>query len=129
MALSANEIRLGNWIKIRGEYEVQVIDNICKKWFSYMEGQACKWEDAEPIPLTEEILVANLGFKHKGGWIGKSFCVDIWDENVELIFEFMDNDLTVYAYDQRIRRIENPAVHQLQNLYFVLTGTELTFNP
>jgi hypothetical protein len=78
----------------------------------------------KPIPLVPEIL-ERCGFKNYGGWIGKKIAVDFWDEQTEIVFEFIDSNLTVYGNDIRIRKIENTAVHQLQNLFYSLTGEEL----
>lgn len=82
-------------------------------------------ENVNPIPLTPELLVNNCSFVNKGGWVGKSFETEIYDETVELIFEFMDGVLSVHAYDQRVRKIDSPSLHQLQNLYWCLCGKEL----
>lgn len=83
--------------------------------------------DISPISLTPELLV-KIGFENKGGWVGKTIYEEIWDENIEIVFEFMDNILTVYADDRRVRIISNPSLHQLQNLYYCLTGIELEIN-
>ena len=89
----------------------------------------------QPIPLTEEWLI-RLGFKvdttpseYRLKWqLGKFGLMQIlWmDEDCEYTFNLWNTpngDLTYYAHGD-IPHIKH--VHQLQNLYFALTGEELT---
>ena len=62
-------------------------------------------EQYEPIPLTEECLL-RFGFESKN----------------PVLFTNSDGD-SFYLDDTKIKH-----VHQLQNLYFALTGEELTYN-
>lgn len=86
----------------------------------------CRDIDMDPIPLTEEWLI-ELGFKkgnnsfyHKNGWLDVSlptvhYSFDIWrgNEDYPTTSDWSEIPLNV------------DYVHQLQNLYFALTGKEL----
>ena len=72
----------------------------------------------KPIPLTEEWLL-KFGFKKDtmsfwGGWLSPSF-----DLGSQLRIRTYSED----TYQMREVRLKH--VHQLQNLYFALTGEEL----
>ena len=67
----------------------------------------------EPIPLTEEILL-KCGFEYDGDGI---YGVD----NVYYDFYFSKTGVVVRGLNNKIYHL-----HQLQNLYFALTGEELT---
>lgn len=74
-----------------------------------------------PIPLTEDILL-KCGFVRKkfgidpynlqDGWLKFSFGLTIWEDG-RLFYEWMGGN------------IEVKHLHQLQNLYYSLTGKEL----
>ena len=122
-----NELRIGNLVltkdgitKVSDVLEVGI--NMIHDSWEYDLG------DIEPIPLTEEWLV-KFGFNIKGvtGLKGKyvvwlydvkDYCFMIHDSRDNLD----SNDLKVYSTP--LANIKH--VHQLQNLYFALTGEELT---
>jgi hypothetical protein len=75
----------------------------------------------QPIPLTEEWLL-KFGFaKTENGWLALDICNDwsylYWERLAGL-------ELSVNKYQITMPHIKY--VHQLQNLYFALTGEELT---
>lgn len=132
--MEANELRIGNWISDRGGKEWQ-IDHweseykvASKAPFLYSDdvffvvtGHPLT-EDIhflKPIPLTEEWL-KRFGLERDG-------CKGIY------AFQFLDMDINIHkSYNiwrltfERVDRIMNiRSVHQLQNLYFALTGKEL----
>ncbi len=103
--LSKNEIRIGNYLisKMMGILKVQMIP-IDIDMSNY-----------EPIKLTEEWLI-NLGFEetdYAGGcyYLG-SIQIDLSDFECAFKTNWLDCKVKY--------------VHQLQNLYFALTGKELT---
>ncbi|OQB12773.1 MAG: hypothetical protein BWY15_02067 [Firmicutes bacterium ADurb.Bin193] len=118
--IRATELRIGNIVDLH----IEIFD----RW---VNGRVLSSNDIQciesgatcnPIPLTEEWLV-KFGFEYRSGWedswhkypIGLYFnpyksgvCLEqIWEKLVE-------NDLVNIQY-----------VHQLQNLFFALTGNEL----
>jgi hypothetical protein len=125
--MKASELRLGNWVnsKIYGDYQIVGMtafdenSNVFKSMEWYPKGN--KIEDIHPIPITIEWL-AKLGF-------GKS-------EEHEMGFNLNPNFGFYYDYHFQKLRVETENddfeltniyfIHQLQNLYFSLTGEELT---
>lgn len=73
--------------------------------------------DLYPIALTEEILL-NAGFEKSGTYL---FLGDVY------IYELGLLNIS-FIYKVNYRQIEIKSVHQLQNLYFALTGEELKVN-
>jgi hypothetical protein len=137
--MKANELRIGNLIKgIYHDYDDGIdeeIENetVCKvatldvsgsvdyPIYVYSDGEIEHFGDFEPIPLTEEWLL-NLGFIKKNGYgfIKKDLAGNIfYSVETKEHFMFQYHDL----------RIKIKHVHQLQNLYFALTGEELTLKP
>jgi hypothetical protein len=117
--MEARELRIGNWVKSKQPFE-DVIYLGCQS-----NSVDFNINGIEPIPLTKEWLV-KLGFvldKGVGVWFGEGDlsddygCFTIWDKYTGINYKFsIENSLY----------IELKYVHQLQNLYFALTGEELT---
>lgn len=124
--MNANELRIGNLVGI-GEnalhadggknqiYEISELktDVVQFKMFHSSE----YYKDLAPIPLTEEILL-KLGFEKKSGSEFK---------NERFIYRFKQRDLIIegFEYDYNGILCYPEFVHQLQNIYFALTGEEL----
>jgi len=117
--MKASELRIGNLVMDGKDIEqvnARMIDMLVK-----IEA------DFDPIPLTEEWLL-KLGFKQCGyemlSWkhetLLPSFDLDgiNWADFDEPDYQFLN-----YKVGNEILRIDY--VHQLQNLYFALTGEEL----
>ena len=122
--MKANELRIGNyvWDDYSGEMIVsQIMYSTESVWFrktwTLPDGHA-RCSDIKPIPLTDEWLL-KFGFKKEG-------------------FSYLHNDLILHVFsnarlvsvpdeDGEWVNIQPPVqyVHQLQNLYFALTGEEL----
>ena len=120
--MEANELRIGNYIGSIGNiYEVILVDSKGNvKGFD--GGTSFNLDDSiTPIPLTEEWLL-KFGYVLYGKeatdsesprdwyWIKKGFAISI------------DNITWKTSYIELILL----SVHQLQNLYYALTGEELT---
>jgi len=125
MALSATELRIGNWVKRNEQPYGFTIDHhsfwTCEK----------HPEMYEPIPLTEQWL-KDFGFKlsEDEGWIhNEDMSYPVYINGIRIIYKEdkfylwieIDED-TYYNFEW----IEIKYVHQLQNLYFALTEKELT---
>jgi hypothetical protein len=125
--MHANELRIGNWYQNnKGEYQ-----QITPRFFSSLAG-GLSWEDQKaagyselsgyfhPIPLSPEIL-EKCGFeKDYNGYrlkdhMGLSFSVT---KHGDFLACFRDKSLGVIVKH----------LHQLQNLFFALTGEELQIN-
>ncbi len=124
MALSANELRIGNyvWEDYSGEMIVSMLNDVDGS-ISLRKNKTLPFglygiKDIEPIPLTEQWL-KDLGF-HKNN--------DRWHKSYPFYIKWCDwtpeGWWALRDVDIPIRLVEH--VHQLQNLYFALTGKELT---
>jgi hypothetical protein len=122
--MEAQQLRIGNVLFWSTNNDIVVVDHVHIRMCSVDRNNFNKLY--KPIPLTEEWLV-KLGFR--------MFELPIWcdfhdeyedrsvfnkegfeikqNEHMDFVFTLNDNDLVVLY------------VHQLQNLYFALTGKEL----
>jgi len=143
--MKANELRIGNyiscWIKSREndfkDYQIEEIGKTCidNKYYVVIDDSFCVNSETGivPIPLTEEWLI-KFGFeteqKNKSLFIIKCdeyvmrVSVNTFSGNLENSYVWFVSVLTGYA--SRPVTIFYKYVHQLQNLYFALTGEELT---
>lgn len=136
--MKANELRIGNLINVFRHPEdesmtsmmamdISLVDGVY--WTELEDGFMVNVEDGiTAIPLTEEWLL-KFGFENKGHgfsdniyykqqeWCNWGHRVTISKTGTVLSHGFMNqwSELTALKY-----------VHQLQNLYFALTGEELT---
>ena len=123
--IQANELRIGNCVTdIHSPNAVFRVNEIKKRIcvFGGKLNYRVKYEDLLPIPLTEEILL-KCGFeydKYAGSFIKDDFNFDL-DKTVNNGV----NGFDVYIKNEEhvISKIKH--LHQLQNLYFALTNSEL----
>ena len=122
--IQANELRIGNLVNSKNDGIIS-ITNISEKSVAVNDAHCYNHIPVEfisPIPLTEEWLL-KLGFKKR-----KNRHLFHW-ENKIVISEYKDEFENFFypktGYDIRFSN-EIKYVHQLQNLYFALTGAELT---
>lgn len=107
--IQATELRIGNWVEEDGY----------KKQFS-MYDFPLSTDSINPIPLTPEIL-EKCGFVNDNGW----YAIHLWNRNE--LAKCMDYDgvsINNSYFDYAIT-----SLHQLQNLYYSLTGKELIYEP
>ena len=140
--MKANELRIGNWVQINNQewpnlkgvkfkvtsidcnalmlYSIRGIGNSNYNQYDY---------NIEPIPLTEEWLL-KFGFHKKDAEWYLHPCFEL------KIIVFNKGEFNgVMFYTRTIHTDFTPIyctkhinhVHQLQNLYFALTGEELTY--
>lgn len=117
--IKPNELRIGNYIKHGGA--VVIVEEVLKEgaMVKFLPNQTGNMFDGmKPIPITEEWLI-RFGFKIRSNPNNpdNSF---FWD-NGEV--KMIQSD-KLYCSDI-VSTIEIKHVHQLQNLYFALTGEEL----
>lgn len=104
--MNANELRIGNWVHWGKDYQIDVDDISNHAWNDVLQ----------PIPLTEEWLL-NFGFKKIKTWLGDAY------ENENGDIAYLNGQIYIISEDVKV---DTPKyVHQLQNLYFALTGEEL----
>lgn len=115
--LSANELRIGNLIyNTRGNVDIVTIDALI-----YLINYPNTLCQASPIPLTEELLV-KFGFEI------------MYNSDFSMKYGHTINDIFSYKFNLVDGKswleyngvaIKCKYVHQLQNLYYALTQTEL----
>ena len=117
--INANELRIGNYIN--------VYDGVGPKYMYQVTGYDIDEIDGDgtdcfPIPLTPEILEKCGAEKEHNGWYKISICNDwsyiFWERRAGF-------ELSVNKHSIMLTNIQY--LHQLQNLYFALTNSELTF--
>jgi hypothetical protein len=113
--MKATEFRIGNIVYVKGK--VDELNGIADNdYYSTGYGHGVWDDDIEPIPLTEEWLL-KFGF--------------LLDLHHHRRLTYSLNRITTYMQDGIFwidlthDTLEIKHVHQLQNLYFALTGKEL----
>lgn len=118
--MNVNELRIGNWVNYKNEpFKVKgvVLKNIIDD-----DREDCVYEDTyagypideiNPIPLTTKIL-EDAGFQRMNPYPVYS--------NGKIGFSFLDS---TQEFEYLHHGCKGKFVHQLQNLYFALTGEEL----
>jgi len=130
--IQANELRIWNRFQDK-EGNILTCQGVCKGgkdeptivWYDVDNGLFLDIDECLPIPLTEEWLV-KLGFvdmaNDKKQWsLNKQDC-DFW-----IFYDFTTKHY-YYQFENYQLQIDDiiiSSVHQLQNLYFALTGKEL----
>ena len=118
--MKASELRIGNYVNDRFDAEVTVCD-ITNGGINLNYGYSTiSIDELKPIPLTEEWLLS-FGFEKNGN---NQFI--LMEGSVDILFNKDLNGWTCDGINFSINMTEH--VHQLQNLYFALTGEELEFN-
>ena len=112
--MNAKELRLGNLIFNR--------NSIVRVNYKRLGGITSGNNEFTPIPLTEEWLL-KFGFN-----INKSVEEFIYWKKFDMILDFelfRKIGFDVFYIETRFNTVQINTVHQLQNLYFALTGEEL----
>ena len=117
MELSATELRIGNLVGIASSlnFSIGKVTLISNNRILLENKISNKNHKFIPVELTEELLL-RLGFEKDNelNFVKFSFKVHFWSR------------YNSYMYGWIGGNIELKYVHQLQNLYFALTGEELT---
>ncbi len=119
--MKASELRLGNIVQ---GMQVTVVRSLSER---EINGWNCG--SFSGIPLTEEVLL-KCGFSdknYKKGYIGIDFeCVGMYFDFVLCKPKQKGTQNNCYTYDlEDFRYVEISHVHQLQNMFYVITGKEL----
>jgi hypothetical protein len=133
--IQANELRVNNWVILDwdGDKRPQQIDGINFPYVYIAEWEDnFKLDDCHPIPLTPEIL-EKCGFEWE---TDKKRHLQIFIDDVKtktLGFYFANGvidhtQLYNNGSQDNFHFAPLKSAHQLQNLYFALTGQELTVN-
>ena len=123
--MKATELRIGNWV--RWNYEESSEGNVYPVEYGYeLDDIKNNPNIVKPIPLTEEWLI-RFGFEldkeyDEGGLV--DYRLTLMKNSLEFVSFWNSEELN--GINQPQTRVDVKHVHQLQNLYFALTGQELT---
>jgi hypothetical protein len=112
--IQANELRIGNLFQDSKSKTLISVIGLTKEIITFSGHFKNDWQ-AEQIPLTEQWLI-DFGFKQYDCWDGQFYFSTSKDSD----FELYERNLEFNFSNFKIKH-----VHQLQNLYFALTGIEL----
>jgi len=115
--IKATELRIGNWLMT--DKEEQVVDVLCDS-LSTNDYQCITYDMVVGIPITEEWLL-NLGLTKEQDhiFVFPNTSYRLWGFGWELQMFLIGGDWV----DVNIKRIKY--IHNVQNVYFELTGKEL----
>lgn len=114
MVMKIQELRVGNWYNKDGQNWQFTEQDFSTVYYSI--------EDISPIPLTKEWLL-KFGFTFSESFKDHFYKI-IYEQSLIKVFPFRQGE-TICMVDSG-HAIECKYVHQLQNLYYALTGEELT---
>lgn len=116
--VQANELRIGNYISYKNERWIKVGYHEIRYAVLYPDNSYY------PIPLTPEIL-------EKAGWYWNAECNSYEHADIRMNMQFREVNQSWTMYNHVLKAVIAKRiyhVHQLQNLYFALTGEELEIN-
>ena len=115
--IQANELRIGNYVSYKNERWIKVGYHEIRYAVLYPDNSYY------PIPLTPEIL-EKAGFVKTGRYaIGAGGYITYEKDRVVLLHPKKGHPFVLAFHETQVQ-----SVHQLQNLYFALTGEELPIN-
>lgn len=132
--LEANELMIGNYVYTKHIVTCKY-DNVRKVSETILVNLSREKDYLKPIPLTEEWLI-KLGFKKLDGGclIFQKGIYEIWSNTADLkewSLRRIVGDKNEGSYGETLNCMVNVhnkvyTVHQLQNIYYSLTGEQLT---
>jgi hypothetical protein len=144
--IQINELRIGNFVMTNNsKYRTEDVGKIAcitqidsERTFEEIKGTVSlyliedKWKETygqwliyiEPIPITEEWLLKKFGFEKSKNF--ESLFILSLTEWAEIHVHLYKDDCAVeISISKHSITVETYYIHQLQNLYFSLTGKEL----
>ena len=119
--MNINELRVGNFVKCdrypSKSYKIGLYD-----FATYLQTSP---DDYKPIPLTEEWML-KFGFVYKKNDKSNTYTLQNFRFNFVVDGKFKGKTFLSYVNTLSFENVNcRKYVHQLQNLYFALTGEEL----
>lgn len=130
-SVTASELRIGNFVSYYGNKEPFIIEGMnTLNRESWKEGYVISrnWADKTafhallPIPITEEWLL-RFGFINDGG---RFYRYNYGEKSRYILVNLHNYTTELCSNSLSTAEFKTQSVHQLQNLYFALTGRELT---
>lgn len=138
--IAANELRIGNWIDaeigtikkpkkvntiINGVYTSTPPPSVESYIISY--SRSIRLSNLFPIPITPEILEKCGFLQHHDDCYNHVMYIKKVFDGGKLLWGVYPNEIGGGVVIRKAKPLES--LHQLQNLYFALTGEELTYKP
>jgi len=130
--IESKELRIGNYVKCPLDETFLKVTTLKNKLIIASKGENINYNAIEPFPLTEEILLKCGFVEGDNKWFNEMYYTDC-KEATELFvisFNLVSNRLAIYEIDMEDTCIFTGKkvyyLHQLQNLFYALTGEELT---
>lgn len=131
--IQVNELRIGNWVKI-GSLEL-IVENINDEGINgTWDADWCEhgYEDIDPIPLTPAVLEKAGALPMSQRFDGLTYAITV-NNNVAIVYSMNGMIALATIVSEEAQHTQKTIVyyehikhlHQLQNLYHALTGTEL----
>ena len=119
--MKPEELRIGNIVSVYGKH--QKVIQVAEEFIDTEDYGGARFdrEIIEGVLLTEDLLMKNGFSKDDAGYLFMDLKKESFIGSGQLGIEFLDAEENVLSECYK-------HVHQLQNLYFALTGKELTFN-
>ena len=126
--MKSSELRIGNWVIVHhNDVEIDFITN--KEIVGAKGLHLTELKKVKPIPLTEEWLLKFGFIRHHYDYANDVIYIkNIADneiDNAEFEWGVYPNELGSGIQIKNRKSLKY--VHEIQNLYFALTGEELTF--
>lgn len=124
--MKANELRIGNYIQVKyKEWTIERVDAITIE----ILGESGN-DEYQPVPLTPEILEKCGAYNESGNENIYSYVIEVGGEDdIHIIYRGgvdIEDRYYIYCRGADLRPpFQIKYVHQLQNLYFALSGSEL----
>lgn len=122
--MESKELRIGNLLKYDDGTIVEVLTVSSRDIVVKRFPQPLNISVLHPIPLTPEIL-------EKAGWYWNAECNSYEHADIRMNMQFREVNQSWTMYNHVLKAVIAKRiyhVHQLQNLYFALTGEELEIN-
>ena len=121
--MTAEELRIGNYV-LDEENKVRLVTELSRALIRTSFDLILLASEVKPIPLTEEILL-KCGFEINGKYYRSKYIQD----SIKLIYYFNQRVLYFKYKGEFSPMIQIPraieSLHELQNIYYALTGEEL----
>lgn len=128
--INANELRIGNWVRYGNRlFQIEAISRSlpCLNTDEFGIG-VVDWNNINPIPLTPEIL-EKCGLKNGNSELDRNVFYSTNKHLAQFSVNISGSFGIYVGVFIALRSVHLEHLHQLQNLYFALTGEELNYAP
>ena len=115
--MDAHKLRIGNLFQEQNTKEVIMVTELSQFKIDFSGSFKGEWQ-AKPIPLTEEWLIEKMKFHKQNN--------QIYSIGLKLFISWWNTNSIEIDINGEVLEINCKYVHELQNIYFALTGEELT---